>query len=159
MSKTIRQTVTLAGSPAEVFEMLMDSRKHARFTGGSASISRRVGGKVRAYDGYAAGVNLELVADRKIVQTWRASDWPEGVESTVTYLLTKVKGGTKLRFTHAGVPDDQAGAIREGWREYYWTPLKAAFRAGRKGVNASLFAIQRYIRYIFRFFTIAGAAD
>lgn len=133
MARTIRQTVTLAGSPAEVFEMLMDSRKHARFTGGSASISRRVGGKVSAYDGYAAGVNLEILAHRKIVQTWRASDWPEGVESKVTYMLTKVKGGTKLRFTQSGVPDDRAGAISQGWREYYWTPLKSAFQIRKKG--------------------------
>jgi uncharacterized protein YndB with AHSA1/START domain len=133
MAKTIRQTVTLAGSPAEVFEMLMDSRKHARFTGGAASISRRVGGKVSAYDGYATGVNLELVANRKIVQTWRASDWPEGVASTVTYMLTKVKGGTKLRFTQSGIPENQVSAISQGWREYYWTPLKTALRTYRKG--------------------------
>lgn len=128
MAKTIRQTVTLAARPAEVFEMLMDSRKHARFTGGSASISRKVGGKVSAYDGYAVGMNLELVPNRKIVQSWRASDWPEGVESTVTFDLKKVKGGTRLSFTHAGVPGDHFDAIRQGWKDFYWTPLKTALK-------------------------------
>lgn len=49
-SKTgsIRQTVTLKASPRDVFEMLMDSRKHAKFTGASAIISRTVGGAIRA---------------------------------------------------------------------------------------------------------------
>ena len=128
MAKTIRQTVTLEAPPAEVFAMLMDSRKHSRFTGSPASISKRQGGAVSAYDGYATGINLKLVAGKQIVQTWRASDWPEGVMSTVTYLLEKVSGGTKLRFTQTGVPDGATEAIRRGWRDFYWTPLKAALK-------------------------------
>jgi activator of HSP90 ATPase len=128
MGTTIRQTVTLKASPAEVFAMLMDSRKHSRFTGSPASISRKPGGKVSAYNGYALGVNLEIVADRKIVQTWRASDWPEGVESTVTYLLERIRGGTRLRFTQTGVPGEHVAAIRQGWKDFYWMPLRAALK-------------------------------
>lgn len=67
--KTIRQSVTFRASPHQVYEALMDSRKHAQFTGGKASISRQVGGKFSTYDGYAEGVHLELVPDEKIVQT------------------------------------------------------------------------------------------
>ncbi|MBM2832567.1 MAG: YndB domain-containing protein, partial [Dehalococcoidia bacterium] len=56
----------------------MDSRKHAKFTGDSATISREIGGKFTAYGDYAEGINLELVPDKKVVQSWRGSDWPEG---------------------------------------------------------------------------------
>jgi len=73
----------------------MDSRKHARFTGGSARISRKVGGKFSVHDGYAEGRNLELIPDMKIVQTWRASDWPEGLYSNVTFELNETKIGTR----------------------------------------------------------------
>lgn len=77
MPTTIRQTVTLQATPEDVFEALMDSKKHSRLTGGRAKISRTVGGKFRVYDGYIEGTNIELVRNKKIVQMWRGSDWPQ----------------------------------------------------------------------------------
>ncbi len=123
-SKNIRQSVTFKASPHQVYEALMDSRKHAQFTGGKASISRQVGGKFSTYDGYAEGVNLELVPDGKIVQTWRASDWPEGHYSRVTFSLKEGAGGTRLTFTQSGVPEEQYEDVSQGWRDYYWAPMK-----------------------------------
>jgi len=123
-TKTIRQSVTFKARPHQVYEALMDSKKHAQFTGGKASISRQVGGKFSTYDGYAEGVNLELVPDEKIVQTWRASDWPEGNYSRVTFSLKEVAGGTRLTFTQSGVPEEQYDDVSQGWRDYYWAPMK-----------------------------------
>jgi activator of HSP90 ATPase len=123
-TKTIRQTVILKASPHDVYEALMDSKKHARFTGGKAYVNREVGGKFSAFDGYAEGVNLELVPDKKIVQTWRAEDWPEGHFSKVTFLLGKAQGGTRLTFTQVGVPEEQYEDVSQGWRDYYWVPMK-----------------------------------
>jgi activator of HSP90 ATPase len=123
-TKTIRQSVTIKASPHDVYEALMDSKKHAKFTGGKATISREVGGKFTAYDGYAEGVNLELVPDNKIVQTWRADDWPEGHYSKITYTLRGAAGGTNLTFTQSDVPEDQYDDVSQGWRDYYWAPMK-----------------------------------
>ena len=123
-TKTIRQTITFKASPHDVYEALMDSRKHSEFTGGKAVISRKIGGKFTAYDGYAEGANLELVKDKKIMQKWRADDWPEGHYSTVTFELKKVEVGTKLKFTQTGVPEDQYGQIGDGWVEFYWDDMK-----------------------------------
>lgn len=86
-TKTIRQIVVFKASPHDVYEALMDSKKHSKFTGAKAIISREVGGKINAYDGYIEGVNVELVPDKKIVQKWRGSDWPEGHYSTATFEL------------------------------------------------------------------------
>lgn len=127
MPKTIRQSVTVNARPAEVYETLLDSRKHSRLTGGKASISRKVGGRFTAFDGYAEGVNLELQSGRKIVQSWRASDWPANHFSKATFALKKVKGGTRLTFTQTGVPNSQSASIKQGWIDYYWTPLKATY--------------------------------
>jgi len=77
--KTIRQTVTFKA----IYEALMDSKKHAEFTESEVQMSRNVGGEFSVYGGDIHGVNLELVADRKIVQSWRYSDWPEGHYSTI----------------------------------------------------------------------------
>ena len=125
MPKDIRQTVTLPASPAEVYEALMDSRKHAAFTGQAAEISGEVGGSISAGDGYISGTNLELVPGRRIVQAWHASDWPEGIISTATFDLAADGQRTRLTFRHSGVPDGAYEDIRTGWHEFYWKPLKA----------------------------------
>jgi activator of HSP90 ATPase len=123
-TKTIRQSVTFKASPHTIYEMLMDSRKHAKFTGEKASIIRKIGGKFTAYAGYINGVNLELVPDKKIVQSWRGSDWPEGHYSRATYSLTKVQSGTRLTFRQSGVPAEHCKDISQGWRDYYWNPMR-----------------------------------
>jgi activator of HSP90 ATPase len=125
VSKVIRQSVTFEATPHEIYEMLMDSRKHAKFTGERASISRKVGGKIMASDGYITGTNLELDPDKKIVQAWHASDWPADHVSRVTFCLVAVKHGTRLIFTHRGVPDEYHESIKQGWIDYYWIPMKA----------------------------------
>jgi activator of HSP90 ATPase len=131
-TRTIHQQATFVASPHEVYEALMDEKKHAAFTGAAAKISRRIGGKFVAYDDYADGVNLELVPDQKIVQSWRASDWPEGQYSKTTYVLTPVAGGTRLSFTQSDVPADQYDDVSQGWRDFYWKPLKEWLAGGKK---------------------------
>jgi activator of HSP90 ATPase len=124
-TKMVRQSVTFKTSPHMIYEMLMDSRKHGKFTGSKTKISRKVGGKFSVYGGELAGINLSLVPDKEIVQSWRSSDWPEGHFSRVTFSLQEVKGGTRLTFRQSGVPADTYEDINQGWRDYYWTPMKA----------------------------------
>ena len=110
----------------EVYEALMDSAKHAQFTGAEASISREVGGSFTAYDGMLSGTNVELIPDQKIVQSWRAADehWPDGHYSQVTFALEEIDGGTRLSFLQTGVPAACYDGISQGWHDYYWTSMK-----------------------------------
>ena len=125
-TKTIEQSVTFNASPHDVYEALMDSDKHSRFTGAKASISREVGGEFSAYDGALSGTILELVPDAKIVQSWRGSDegWVPGHYSTATFSLKAIDGGTQLTFVQTGVPERSFEDISEGWQTYYWSPMK-----------------------------------
>ncbi len=122
--KTIRQTVTFKAPPQTIYDALMDSKKHARFTGGPAKISRKVGGAFSAHGGYIQGENIELTPGKKIVQTWRAIDWKAGEESTVTYAFETAGKGTRLKFIHRNVPAKHAESVKKGWKTYYWIPLK-----------------------------------
>jgi activator of HSP90 ATPase len=124
-TKTVHQSVTFKATPHELYEIIMDSRKHGQLTGDKAKISRTEGGKFSVFDGYATGVTVTLVPDIRIVQSWRANDWPEGHFSTVTFSFKEVKGGTRLTFTQSEVPEDQYDDISQGWRDFYWEPLKA----------------------------------
>jgi activator of HSP90 ATPase len=123
-TKTISQTVTFKASPHEVYEMLMDSKKHSELTMSKAQISKKVGDKFSIYEGDIEGVNLELVQGRKIVQSWRYSDWPEGHYSQAIFLFEEIKGGTQLTFTQTGVPEEHFDEIARGWHDYYWEPMK-----------------------------------
>jgi activator of HSP90 ATPase len=132
-TRTVRQTVTFKVSPREVYEMLMDSRKHSEFTGDKATISRKVGGKFTVGE-YIQGVNLELFPDQKIVQSWRGSDWPEGHFSRATFSLKAIEGGSRLAFVQSGVPGDNYSEIKQGWHDFYWEPMKEMLAsAGKKG--------------------------
>ena len=127
----IKQSITIKASPKNVYEALMDQKKHAKFTQHPAKISRNVGEKFSAFDGYCGGVNLELVEGKKIVQSWRAKDWPKGALSTATFSLSKVPGGTKLSFTQTDIPEKLVDDMKNGWKEFYWAPLKKMLEAAR----------------------------
>ncbi|HVC58685.1 MAG TPA: SRPBCC domain-containing protein [Candidatus Acidoferrales bacterium] len=123
-TKTLRQSATFGASTHEVYESLMDSKKHTAFSGAKASISRKVGGKISAYSGWIEGKNLELVKDRLIVQEWRGADWPEGLYSITTFKISKKGSGAKLEFTQKGVPLSKYKEISAGWKEHYWAKMK-----------------------------------
>jgi len=63
-TKNIQQSVVINATPREVYEALMDSRKHSKFTGAKASISRKVGGRCSVYGNYIQGINLDLVLNK-----------------------------------------------------------------------------------------------
>lgn len=126
-TKTIRQVVAIRTAPEEIYAVLMDSRRHAKLIGASARISRRVGGKFTAYDGWLEGKNLALTPGKKIVQTWRGSDWEEDVFSKLTISLAKTARGARLTMVHSGVPASEARGIAAGWKKYYWVPLRRMF--------------------------------
>jgi activator of HSP90 ATPase len=123
--KSIKQTVTFNASPHEIYEMLMDSKKHSEMTGSDAKISRDVGGKFSVWGGDLSGINVALVKDKKIVQKWRSSDWPKDVFSIATFELKKVGAKTKLIFTQTGIPNDKYEDVKQGWIDYYWDRMKS----------------------------------
>lgn len=102
----------------------MDAKKHSLFTGGRATISTKVGGKFSVYDGYATGKNIELIKDKKVVQTWRANDWEEGHYSIVEFNFAPSQRGCVLTFVQKEIPLEQYAAIKQGWHDFYWKPMK-----------------------------------
>jgi activator of HSP90 ATPase len=123
-TKNLKQGAMFKATPHEVYEMLMDSKKHSRFSQDRANISRKIGGKFTAYGGWIEGKNLKLVKDKEIVQEWRGKDWPKGHYSTVKFMLKKAGNGTKLMFSQDGIPVDKYKDISSGWKEFYWERMK-----------------------------------
>ncbi len=67
-----------------------------------------------------------MVADTKIVQSWRGSDegWVPGHYSTATFSLEAIDGGTQLTFVQTGVPEQSFEQISQGWQNFYWAKMK-----------------------------------
>jgi activator of HSP90 ATPase len=127
-SRTITQRLVVPASPADVYEAFVNARKHAAFTGSAATGAARVGGAFTACAGYISGIHRALVKGRKVVQSWRTTEWPaDAPDSLLTLTFKKVKGGTEIKMVHSNVPAEQAVRYRQGWIDYYWTPLKAYF--------------------------------
>lgn len=106
-STTLRQTIVFPSDSHDVYELLMDLRKHAQLTGNGARISRNVGGAFSVYDGYATGKNIELIDDKKIVQTWRAGDWEKEHYSIIEFKFSRSTRECTLPF----VKKNSAGAL------------------------------------------------
>ncbi len=130
-TRTIKQTALIRGAtPADIYGTLMDGLRHGALSGAPTTVSPRVGGEFKVgHD--LEGKHLTLVKDKRIVQTWRANNWPAGVYSKATFALAKAPGGTKITFTQTGVPSQFYKEISSGWKAYYWTPLRKTFAKAR----------------------------
>jgi uncharacterized protein YndB with AHSA1/START domain len=125
MCKTIKQRVKFKASPAIVYELLADSKKHSAVTGRNATISREIGGTFSASGNDVSGVIVDLVPGQRIVQAWRHRRFPEGIFSMAAMTLAPTAdGGTELVLTHRGVPKDLIPETERAWREQYWSRIK-----------------------------------
>ena len=113
---------------SEIYKSWLSSKGHTAMTGSPAKVDGKPGGKVSAWDGYIFGRMLELEPNRRIVQAWRTSEFPdEAPDSNVEILLKQVKGGTKVTLTHRDMPEDQVESYRQGWEDFYFKPMKEYF--------------------------------
>ncbi len=118
-----RQEIELDAAPDRVYAALATSDAHTAFTGAPAEISSEEGGPWSAYGGGVHGRHIELVPGVRIVQSWRAANWPAGTHSLVRFELQAHGTGTTLVLDHMGTPDGSDVHLTSGWHERYWEPL------------------------------------
>jgi activator of HSP90 ATPase len=98
-----------------------------------ATSSNKVGGKFTAWDGYISGKYLKLEPGRRIVEEWSTRDWrADYPPSTIEFTFAKADGGMRLSMVQTEVPAAQVANYRQGWKDYYWNPLKKYFAAKAK---------------------------
>jgi len=122
--KRVYEALTETNQFAKVVELSAAMKSGGMKTGAAAvAISREAGGPFSAFGGYITGRQVELVANERIVQVWRAGSWDPGSYSIARFALMESGGGTKIVFDHTGFPKGQAEHLAEGWRTNYWEPL------------------------------------
>lgn len=133
MTYEFEQSAVIPASPAAIYDAWLSSKGHTAMSGAEATASPEVGGEFTAWDGYITGRNLELEPGRRILQSWRTSEFTaEDADSTIEVLLEPDAYGTRLRLRHSNVPTGHRGYEDGGWRSNYFEPMIAYFstRAG-----------------------------
>jgi len=128
MKNGFKLSAVIPVAPADIYKAWLSTKGHAAMTGNPAKVNGKVGGKFSAWDGYIFGSTLELEADRRIVQAWRTSEFPDDApDSRLEILLEETSGGTKITLTHTDMPEDQVESYRQGWEDFYFKPMQEYF--------------------------------
>jgi len=122
-------TTTLNAGAKEVYDAWLDSESHSKMTGGEAEIHDAVGAPFSAWDGYIEGRNIALDTNKRIVQSWRTSEFEEGEEdSQIEILLEESNGQTILTLIHTNLSESGEHYIN-GWKDHYFAPMQEYFSA------------------------------
>lgn len=128
-TESLRLSDVIPADPQRIYDAWLDGEEHGAFTGGGeASVEPGIGGRHTAWDGYIEGRTLELQPGRRLVQSWRTSEFPEGSpDSRLEVLFEPAEGGTRVTIVHTGIPAGQAVRYEGGWVDYYFAPMKEYF--------------------------------
>lgn len=127
--ETIDISTHFSVSAAKLYKAWLDPVHHPAMSFGTdAQIDARVGGIHTSGDGYISGLFEELVPGERIVMTWRTTDFAEGQpDSRVELTFADADDGSTLRLVHTGLPPEQVEEYKNGWMEYYFSPMKLYF--------------------------------
>jgi uncharacterized protein YndB with AHSA1/START domain len=131
--ESLRVSAVIPADPSIVYRAWISAEEHSAMTGAPATSDARTGGRHSAWDGYITGSYLDLTPNRRILQTWRTTEFPERSEpSRLEIRLSKVREGTRVMLLQSGIPDGQTEMYTEGWIENYFEPMKVYFLARRR---------------------------
>ena len=117
----------IPASPEVIYAAWLDSDEHSLMTGGQAKVSAKVGESFEAWDGYIHGTNLELEPSKRILQSWRTSEFAESDIDSLLEIILEAEGiGTRVTIQHTRLPEDGM-QYQQGWVDAYFTPMKEYF--------------------------------
>jgi len=125
MPKTVQQSVILPAPAERLYEMYLDPKIHAAFTGAPVTISPEPGSQFRAFSDMLSGRMLYTIPKQLIVQSWRARHWkPEDIDSILTLTFYSEGKSGRIELIHINVADHDFQGVMEGWEKYYWKPWR-----------------------------------
>jgi uncharacterized protein YndB with AHSA1/START domain len=126
--EALRVSTTIPAAPTTLYLAWLSAEQHSAMTGGAAKIDPDVGGKFSAWNGYITGKLVILDLGRRIVMSWRTTDFPrDASDSRVEIHFEALGGSTRLTILHTDIPEGQGEKYRAGWNEHYFTPMRTFF--------------------------------
>jgi len=128
MSESITVKFSIHAPAKAIYDAWLSAAEHTAMTGAKATASKLVGGSFTAWDGYISGKNLLLLDGKKIVQSWRSSEFPEEAsDSVLSVLFIESNGITEVDLEHKDIPPGQGVQYQSGWIEFYANPMQKYF--------------------------------
>ena len=124
---TLKQTVVFEVPAPPLFESFTDERRVSAYTQGPAQIVPKPGGAFSLFGGSVTGEMITVDTNKKIVQKWRFSSWPENHFSQVTLDFEESGGRTTIVLTQTGVPSSDFDRTKTGWEEFFWRRIRGLF--------------------------------
>jgi uncharacterized protein YndB with AHSA1/START domain len=126
--EALRVTATIPVAPTTLYFAWIDSAHHSAMTGGTAKIDPNVGAKFTAWIGYITGKLVILDLGRRIVMSWRTSDFPrDASDSRVEVHFESLGTSTRILILHTDIPEGQAEKYKQGWMDKYINPMRVYF--------------------------------
>ena len=126
--EALRVTSTIPVAPTTLYFAWIDSEHHSSMTGGPAKLDPVVGAKYSAVGGYVTGKLVILDLGRRIVMSWRTTDFPrDAADSRVEVHFETLGPSTRILILHTEIPEGQSEKYKTLWNEKYITPMRAYF--------------------------------
>jgi uncharacterized protein YndB with AHSA1/START domain len=127
--ESLTVSAVVSATADRVYASWLDRAEHRRMTdGGSVRVEARVGSDYQAWDSYVTGRILELEPGRRIVQSWRTTDFLSShPDSRLELHLRDVPDGCEVMILHTEIPEGLAQRYEEGWRTHYLLPMARYF--------------------------------
>src|SRR3954447_21807927 len=126
--EALRVTSTIPVAPTTLYFAWIDSDHHSSMTGATAKLEPVVGAKYSACNGYVTGKLVILDLGRRIVMSWRTTDFPrDAADSRVEVHFETLGPSTRILILHTEIPEGQSEKYKALWNEKYITPMRAYF--------------------------------
>lgn len=120
--KTLKQTYNIHADRQSLWNTLTNPKIIENWSGAKAEMDLTPGGEFKLWGGDIWGKNLETIPGEKLVQEWWGGKWEK--PSKLTIVLTEAGNETMVHLFHEELPAKEYKAIEEGWKLYYWGPVK-----------------------------------
>jgi uncharacterized protein YndB with AHSA1/START domain len=126
--EALRVTSTIPVAPTTLYFAWIDSEHHSSMTGAAAKLEPVVGAKYTAVGGYVSGKLVILDLGRRIVMSWRTTDFPrDAADSRVEVHFETLGASTRILILHTDIPEGQSERYKALWNDKYITPMRTYF--------------------------------
>lgn len=129
----LEHKIELDCPPLKAFDAWLDSNTHSQMIDGQAVIDPTIGGKFSIWEESVTGkTTLVDRQNMKIEQDWiyDYKDWPKDKPSHISLAFEPTREGrTIVHFMQCCIPAQHLAEIEDGWKKYYWQPMREYFSA------------------------------
>jgi activator of HSP90 ATPase len=120
-------------SADRLFNDWLSSEGHSAMTRSRAHIHPKADSPYSAGDGYISGITIELEQGRRILQSWRTSDFnTTDTDAMLELILDSTDTGCTLHLRQWNLPDGSANDYERGWQQFYFAPMLQYYEEGKK---------------------------